>query len=153
MPAPDIDMARPVTVAGADRFVAAWVARALDVDPAEFGPCSACGVALGGRLVAGVVYNEYRIMRAGSSIQASIASTTPRWASRAVLRDLFAYPFVQMGVSRLWASTSRKNKRARGFLERLGFRFEGIARRAYDGAVDAALYSMLPAECRWIGRG
>ena len=115
MLAHDIDPTRPVTVAGADPFVAAWVARHLDIEPDEFGPCSACGVVLGGEMVAGVVYNEYRVLKQGSSMQASIASTTPRWATRAVLRDLFAYPFRQMGVSRLWASTSRKNKRARRF--------------------------------------
>lgn len=153
MLAHDMDPTRPVTVGGADPFVTAWVARQIDVEPEEFGPCSACGVVLGGGLVAGVVYNEYRVLKAGSSMQASIASTTPRWATRAVLRDLFSYPFVQMKVTRLWASTSRKNKRARSFLERTGFKFEGIARRAYNGAVDAAVYSMLPHECRWIGRG
>ena len=152
MLAPERTSSRPVTVGGADPFVTAWVARVLDMDPADFGPCSACGVVVGDRLVAGVVYNEYRQMKAGSSMQASIASTTPRWATKRVLRDLFAYPFVQIGVTRLWASTSRRNKRTKEFLHRLGFRMEGIARRAHDGTVDAAVYSMMPEECRWLGR-
>lgn len=147
---PDPD--RPVTVGGADQFVAAWVARELNIDPAEFGPCSAMGVVLGGSLVAGIVFNEYVVMRAGSSIQASIASTSPHWASRPVLRDIFRYPFEQLGVSRLWASTAKGNKRARRFLLRLGFKLEGVARRGYDGTRDAAVYSLMPHECRWLGR-
>ena len=36
-------------------------------------------------------------------------------------------------------------------MERLGFKLEGLARRAHDGETDAAVYSMLPAECRWLG--
>ena len=147
------DPMRPVPVGGADQFVAAWVARELDIDPSEFGPCSAMGVVLGGELVAGIVFNNYTIMRAGSSLEASIASTTPRWASRAILSDIFGYAFVQMRVTRLWAQTVKSNKRARRFLLRLGFKFEGVARRAYDGTRDSAVYSMLGHECRWIGRG
>lgn len=143
---------RPVTVGGADQFVAAWVARELDIDPAEFGPCSAMGVVLGGELVAGIVFNNYTVMRAGSSLEASIAATTPRWASRSVLRDIFLYPFGQLGVTRLWAQTAKGNKRARRFLVRLGFSYEGMARRAYDGTRDAAVYSLLPHECKFLGR-
>ena len=139
----------PYTVGGADGFFAAWAAHQLDIDLAEWGPCSACGVMLDGEIVATVVFNEYRILKQGSSMQASVASTTPRWATRAVLRCIFEYPFNQMKVTRLWASTSRKNKQARRFLERVGFTYEGCARRAYNGTVDAMVYSMLPDECKW----
>ena len=140
----------PVTVGGADAFVASWVARQLDLTVEDFGPLAACGVMLDGALIAGIVYSDYRVMKQGSTMQGTIASISPRWATRRVLRDLFGYPFRQIGVSRFWASAARKHKRSRQMLERLGFKFEGIARRAHDGVQDAAVYSLLEHECMWI---
>ena len=140
----------PFTLGGADQYVAAWVAQQLDISLEDWGPCSACGVVLDGQLIAGVVYNEYRELRHGRTMCASIASISPRWATRKTLRDLFAYPFRQIEVRRLWSTTARRNKNARTVLERLGFKFEGIARRSHDGRQDAAVYGMLPHECRWL---
>ena len=139
----------PLTLGGADPFVAAWVARQLEAEDG-FGPCAAIGVVLDGSLIAGVVYHDYRKMARGATMQASIATTTPRWATRRTLRDIFSYPFVQMQVARLWVCVGRKNRRSRSMVERLGFKMEGVARRAHDGAMDAMIYSMLPFECRWI---
>lgn len=148
------DSSRPSTLGGADRAVGAWVAQELGyAGPEEFGPYSACGVLLDGALIAGIIYSDYRKLSHGASMQASIASTSPRWATHRVLHCLFAYPFVQMNVVRFWVSVARRNKRARRCAERLGFRMEGIARRGHDGRQDAAVYSMLPHECRWIDRG
>ena len=140
----------PITLGGADEAVAQWVAKQLDIPIEDFLPCSACGVILGGEIIAGVVYSNYRELTQGSTMEASIASTSPRWATRSVLRDLFAYPFIQVGVQRFWVSCARKNKRSRSLVERLGFVYEGMARKAFDGRQDAAIYSMLPHECKWI---
>ena len=41
--------------------------------------------------------------------------------SRRVLREIFKYPFKQLGVNRLQAVTSVTNMRCREFIERLGF--------------------------------
>lgn len=144
------DPGTPVTVGGADAFVAAWVAQQLDMQIEDFGPCRAIGIVHDGKLICGWVYSDYREMKSGASMQASVASTSPRWGTRRVLRDVFGYPFLQQGVTRFWTAISRKNKRARSAAERLGFRLEGIARRAHDGFVDSAVYSMLPGECPWI---
>ena len=140
----------PYTLAGVEEAVTAFVADALDIHPEDFGACAACGVILDDELIAGVVYSDYRPLKQGASMQASIASVSPRWATRKVLRSLFAYPFTQMEVSRLWAYTARKNKKARDLLDRLGFKYEGMARRGYDGRQDAATFGMLPHECRWL---
>jgi hypothetical protein len=37
-------------------------------------------------------------------------------------------------------------------VEGLGFRLEGMGRKAYDGRQDAAVYSLLRHECRWISQ-
>ena len=140
-----------ISVHGADRFVIQWVERQLGLNQGDLEPGTALGIIREGHIIAGVVYSDFREGEHGSSIQGSIASLHPQWCNRKVLRSIFAYPFQQIRVSRFWLSTSRKNKHARKFVERLGFRFEGIARRAHDGRTDAAVYSMLPHECRWLG--
>ena len=121
----------------------------LDMRPDEFSPSAAIGIAIGDELVAGVVYHEYRKLAHGGSIQASIAATTPRWCSRAVLRDIFAYPFDQLRCSRLWVSVARTNKPSRSLVQRMGFKLEGVGRKAWDGRVDTVVYSMLPYENPW----
>lgn len=141
---------RPMTVGGMDAFVVRWVARELGMDPETYRPGSGLAIMLDGLLIGGVAFHGYVRHKNGSSIQASIATRSPRWATRRVLREMFAYPFNQLGVTRLWVMASRKDKRARKLQERLGFKFEGIARAAWDGKVDAAVSSMLPNECRWL---
>ena len=102
------------------------------------------------QIIAAVLYNSYRPAPHGGSIQGSIASDSPRWATRAVLGSMFAYPFLQLGCSRFWLEIAKPNKRARRFVERLGFVYEGCARRAWDGKIDSCVYAMLPSECRWL---
>jgi hypothetical protein len=49
----------------------------------------AIGVQRDGEIIAAAVYHDLR----QGQIEASIASTSLRWASRSVLHALFAYPF------------------------------------------------------------
>ena len=144
----DIDPKVPATLWGIDQYVAEWIAYQLGVP--DLGPCAGIGVTLGGELIAGVAFNNYRPYSDGVTLEASIAAISPRWATRSVLRDFFSYPFVQVGATRLGVSCRKSNKHARKFVTRLGFRMEGVARRLWDGKHDAVVYSMLPEECRWL---
>ena len=130
-------------VYGADDLLGKWVSHQLG-QPIPEGV--AIGVERDSRLIAAVVFHNYH----GHMIEASIAATTPKWCSRRALAAFFNYPFNQAGVQRLQVVCRRKNKHARKFVERLGFKFEGIGRRAWSATEDAAIYSMLPHECRWI---
>ena len=98
-----------------------------------------------------VVFNNYHVLHKGSWCEVSVAIDDAECVSRRTLRQIFEYPFKQLGVSRLQAVTSVTNQRCRSFIERLGFKLEGLARKAHDGETDQAVYSMLPAECRWLG--
>jgi RimJ/RimL family protein N-acetyltransferase len=131
-------------VVGRDAAVAEWV---LERTPhvETWGPCRAIGIARGDELVAGVVYNNCR----WPSIEASIASTEPSWCSRRNLAAIFAYPFRQLGCTRLGAVTAAENHDVRGFLKRLGFRQEGLLKSALPGRRDAVIFGMTPEECRW----
>lgn len=112
-------------------------------------PAVGIGIVDGTEPIGAVVYHGYQ----GHMIEASIATTSPKWCQRHVLRALFWYPFRQLGVERFQAVTSKHNKRARRMLERLGFKYEGMARKGYVNGTDAAIYGMLRDECRWIGEG
>jgi hypothetical protein len=128
---------------GADEFVSNHVASRIQHMHAPFGPCTALGIVRGGNLVGGVVYHGY----VGHDIQVSIALDRTAFLP---WRALFAYPFEQLGCSRLTAFTGRKNKKARKLLENLGFNLEGVHLRGLDGTSDAMSYGMLKENCRWI---
>ena len=104
-----------------------------------------------GKMAGAVVFNNYHVLHKGSWCEISVAIDDAECVSRRGLRKIFEYPFKQLGVSRLQAVTAVTNLRCRSFIERLGFKFEGRARKAHDGETDQAVYSMLPAECRWLG--
>jgi RimJ/RimL family protein N-acetyltransferase len=118
----------------------------------EWGPARAIGVATGGKLLAAIIYSRMETMPHGNMLEVSIAADSPDWCRRGVLRALFHYPFIQLNCVRMHARIGRKNKRARRLIEGLGFRLEGMGRKAYDGRQDAAVYSLLRHECRWISQ-
>lgn len=130
-------------VIGRDREIAEWVGQRLKTNFVEF---RAIGLAYRGKLIAGVVYHNYRPPK---NIEMSIASDSPRWATRSSLNVFFSYPFQQLGCSRVTAITDAGATHTRNFLERLGFVQEGLLR---DGNPedDAVIYGLLKRECRWI---
>lgn len=130
---------------GADEFVSAWVAQRLGV---SFRDAKAIGVERDGKLIAGVVYHDYRPSYA--SIQMSVAAIDKsRWLSKGNLAAFFYYPFVQLKCSSVYVCCSRKARRTRKFVEKVGFKYSGLLRRGF-GTVDAVLYDMLSTEVRWL---
>lgn len=102
-----------------------------------------------GKRMAGCVYMNYH----EHDIEMVFAAAHPRWCIRDALRVFFAYPFIQLGVSRVTAICAASNERARRFIQGIGFVHEGRLRKGLDGHEDAHIYSMLREECRWINRG
>ncbi len=131
-------------IIGQDAVISRWVGDRVGI--ASFGHCTAIGIAGTAGLIAGVVYNNYR---EGVGLEATIASTSPRWCNRATLAAIFGYPFDQVGCRRLTAITERKNQPVRAFLCRIGFREEGLLRHGFPSD-DAVVYGMLREECRWL---
>lgn len=130
---------------GSSDYLHAWMREHSDLE--DLRPCECIGVVRQGRLVAAVAYNNYR-ERAGD-IQMSMASTSPIWASREVIKALFGYPFFQLKCRRVTAITGVTNQPARAFLCRVGFIQEGTLREFLHGK-DAAVYGMLRRECKWL---
>ena len=135
-------------VLGQDRDVAAWVAARIPHMAAGegFGPCAAIGVAdESGRALGGVVFSNFQPRY--RSIEVSFAAETPRWLTARLIGGILSYPFVQLGCQRITAVTPRRAARARRFLDRFGFRREGVVRKGF-GADDAIVSGLLEREWR-----
>ena len=131
-----------------DEYVSQWVAAQLPGIVIGFGQCTAIGVQREGRLIAGVVYHDYR--PSYQSIQMSVyAQRNSNWLTNGSLQVFFDYPFNQIGCKSIHIACARNNKHAKKFVARLGFRHAGLLRRGF-GIVDAVLYDMLPEQCRWL---
>jgi RimJ/RimL family protein N-acetyltransferase len=130
---------------GQDARVAEWVRSRAPHAENGFEKYVAIGIESEGDLIAGCVYNDFR----GHAMHVSIASSSPRWATKRTLQALFDYPFRQLHVERLTAYTGKSMASVRTFLVRLGFVEEGVIRKGFADD-DAVIYGMLRKECRWI---
>ena len=128
--------------------IRSFVGERIGVEADLLQPSVGAAVLQDKKLIGGVVFHNYHVLKKGSWCEVSVAFERPFWTRRG-MREIFNYPFKQLGVSRLKAETSVDNSRCRSILERLGFQFEGIMRKAFDGETDSCVYSMLQAECRW----
>lgn len=137
-------------VFGQDDYVSEWVS--IMLGKRNWGYKTAIGIQKNDFLIAGVVYNNQMLDCKGKpfNIEMSIASVDKSWCNRHNLGVLFRYPFIQLGVKRVQATTAKRNKSVRQFLDRLGFTLEGIGRQAWPEGGDCAVYSMLKPECKWI---
>lgn len=123
-----------------------WVSNELKMDKIGGEKYEAIGIMNDGELVGGIVYHNFM----GHSIECSLATTTKRWCNRRVLSEFFKYPFIDCGAVRFQATCKRSNKPMKRFFKKVGFKFEGVARKGFDGIEDAFLFSMLKDECNWI---
>jgi hypothetical protein len=96
--------------------------------------------------VAGVVFTNFRDI----DVEISCVSETPAAWRPEVCKAIFTYIFDQLGCVRCTSITTRPNRKARGFLESLGFTLEGNVRLGYDGQRDALIYGLLRSECRFL---
>jgi RimJ/RimL family protein N-acetyltransferase len=127
--------------------LAAW---ALDRTPhmagADFGPCWCVGVMRGADLAAVVVYNNWE--PAHGVVHMSIASASPRWASRQVIAALLGFPFVAplapgaQVCRKVVAVCASDNDRARQFVTRLGFTQEAVLASHFAHKIHAVVHRM-----------
>lgn len=135
---------------GSDAFVKKWVSEKIG-NP-EFGACSTIGILDGPTLIAGVVYHNYIESPMGNPIMCEIscAAIDKRWSNRYTLKRLFSYPFSELKVGRLQVTIPVESQGVIKFNEKLGFKYEGTARKAHFLGGDVAVLGMLKDECRWL---
>ncbi len=131
---------------GADDLVKQWVAQHI-VDFYVNPLSTALGVVEGDELIAGVVYERHN----GIHLEVSIAADSTRpWASRAVLRRLFAYPFVQLECVAISCLVPMSNLASLNLATKLGFSPEAYVKFAAPDGSPMVVLKMLREQCRWI---
>lgn len=132
---------------GADELVGEIVkARIPHMRGKSWGPYTALGVVRRGTLLGGVVYHNFQDF----DIQMSCAFDKVGWALPKTVRALFDYPFNTLNCVRVTSVIGRRNKKAKKLLEDLGFKLEGVRKKALDGVQDEFCYGLLKENCRWI---
>lgn len=128
---------------GHDDAVAQWVAMRIP-GMTSFGPCVGIGVMDSADvLIGGVIFHDWQPQ--WKNIQCSFASDRRDWLTRKLIRVILAYPFQQVGAERITTLTPKRNKAARQFLQKFGFRHEGNVRRGF-GDDDAIISGLLREE-------
>lgn len=111
----------------------------------DFGTCKTIAF-LSDKLDAVVIYNALD----ESNIGIGMASSTPKWCTKQVLKVVFGYPFTQLGLNRVTATIKETNLKSRSLVERLGFILEGELKHYYQTGESAMIYGLLKEDCRWL---
>lgn len=133
---------------GADKDVCEWVSIKLFKENNRYvDTCRAIGVVEDGILIAGVVYSSYC---PNHSIEMSVASIDKRWANRHNLKAFFSFPFIQLGLERVWTQCSAEQEGVIMFNKRLGFKQEGFHPKGWPMGGDSLSFGMLRENCKWV---
>jgi RimJ/RimL family protein N-acetyltransferase len=137
------DLSRTVLL-DAQEWALRLVCDVLGTEPDIYTPCLAVGIVRDATLVAGVVYHDWRPRHGDVSM--TIASRSPRWATRGVIAWLLQYPFVELDCRRISTTVRDDNLHAQRFNERLGFHPEGRRLDFFEPGVDCIEYGMMREE-------
>ncbi len=119
----------------------------FSVDWTDF---KAIGIERDGRVVAGVVYEGMT----SRDVNMHCAIDDPSAVNYAWMFTVFDYPFNQCGLIRVTGLVPRSNTKALSFdIDKVGFKVEGIVRKAFPNGDDVVVLGMLKDECKWIRRG
>lgn len=115
----------------------------------SLGPYAAFGIVDTANVIRGVaLYHGWAPRYRG--IEISFVLDGPRWLTPSVIAGILSYPFTQLQCVRVTAATpNRKStKPARRFLERFGFKREGLARKGFGEYGDAVIYGLTERDWR-----
>ena len=120
-----------------------WLAAEVELDRAWEPHTNGIGWLRDGQIVAAVAFERY-VPKV--DVQLHCAGRFPRRA----FAETFIHVFHTLGCRRATGLVSSKNRRALDFDLHLGFRLEGIVRRAGLDGSDIYVLGMLREECRFI---
>lgn len=113
----------------------------------EYLPCLSIGIYQGESLIGGVLINDIRHER---DCWLTIYTSTPKWATRRVLRYVFCIVFNLIKARRCSVFISESNKKSLDMCLRLGFKHEGMLREYRDNGENCYVLGMLKKECIWL---
>jgi RimJ/RimL family protein N-acetyltransferase len=104
------------------------------------------------RILGCIIFDNYRIWADGSpcSMECSVLVLDKKCINRYSLKVLFTYCFAQCNLRSLIIRCHVSENKKRDLIERMGFVYEGIERECWPYGGDAARYSMLNSECKWL---
>lgn len=136
----------PILLTGHDEQVAEWVSKSIP-DHDGFSPevkAMAVFDAEGTRIIAGVVYHDYKPRERTCAM--TIASESPMFATRGTIRAMLSVPFDQFDCFKVCAMTRADNTRAQRFLKKVGFVREAILRHQFGPKLHGWVYGMTKPE-------
>lgn len=128
------------------RIALSYLARRLEMADDELGDdLSEVFLACRGNDARGVViYRNY-----SSGDIEMLCAGEPGWVTAGVVKFALTYPFEALNCHRITCHAARKNRAMRNYLERMGFKLEGVKRKALDGH-DLMIYGLLRKEAeKW----
>lgn len=84
------------------------------------------------------------------SIAMHVAHWVPNWVNRELLHHTFAYPFIQLGVARIFGQVPADNAAALRFDLHLGFKIVATIPKVFAGGVDDIIICMEREDCRFL---
>lgn len=120
-----------------DETLARWVADRIPHVTEFVPPYTAVGVVRDGEIVAGAIYNNFN----PPDIHMGFASSHPRWASKETIRVLLGWPF-DAGCERITVIVKKADSKTRRFVERLGFKMEGVHPKAFPNGATGLSYGL-----------
>ena len=129
---------------GHDEVLAAWAAQNIPNMPRGFSAGAKAVGVIDDVLIAAVVYHDY--FPEYGTCQISVASSSPRWAQRGIIRALLSVPFEQYGVRKLGSLMASTNHRAIKFNKGIGFKQEATLRHHFGNKVHGIVTSMMADE-------
>jgi hypothetical protein len=101
------------------------------------------------RLAGGVIFTGYL----SGSVQIHMAGFQRNWVNKAIIYLAFNYPFVQLGVNKLFGLVPERNTVSRNNTLHLGFKVEYLTPDVFnyeDGVNGMYLVSMYKKDCKWL---
>jgi hypothetical protein len=86
------------------------------------------------------------------SIAIHVASWLPNWINRDLLHHTFGYPFLQLGVERIFGQVPADKEDVLAFDLNLGFRVIARIPKVFEGGVDDLIVCMEKSDCRFLRR-
>ncbi len=97
------------------------------------------------KIIAGAIFSNFN----GASMHVHLVGEGKRWMTKSYLGFCFQYVFIQCKVKKLIGMVAEDNHDARCFDAHIGFQLETSIPDA-DPAGAILIYTMTPAQCRWL---
>ena len=130
-----------------DGLIADWVCKGLNFDKNWLGNNITFGFCLGNKFIGGLIFHD---IRPKQDVWWTVYSINKRWCNRRMLKKMFETAFQWLSCRRINILVDVDNKDSLNFVEKLGFKREGLLRSYRDDGKDCYLLGMLKDECKWI---